>query len=543
MKTLKFTLAGMLLLTLSYASVNAQTKGDGNITKQERQVAPFNAIKAGCAINIFVKQGEKQMLEVQTDENLQSKITSKVENETLILGCDKVNNATKMNIYVTVANLSKIEVTGAAKVTSEGTLKSGTFTFLSSGATKSNLTIETDKINIETNGAATNNLTVFAKEVKSEVSGAANMTLKGMADNHNTVISGAGSLRAMEFITDNTSANVSGAGNAKVMARKQLKTELSGAGSVTYFDKDNIKKIARQGIYQMTFDGMDNIKNISISEGDDEADDADNQDNENNVNIIENEDSLTVVVNSKKIVVITDDSVRIKTGQRDYVISDDGVKINKHTHFKKAKFKGHWDGVELGVNGFLNSDKAIDFPAGYDFMDLNYAKSMAFSLNFLEQNINLINQHLGLVTGMGITWNNYRFDKNVVLTDDGEFDGYFDNDPSKDYSKSKLVVSYLRVPLMLEYQTNSKANLNSFHISGGVVGALRLGSHSKVIYNGSKSKDKSDFYINPFKVDAIAKIGWGVINLYGTYSLTEMFRNNKGPEVYPFEIGISLSTH
>ena len=83
---------------------------------------------------------------------------------------------------------------------------------------------------------------------------------------------------------------------------------------------------------------------------------------------------------------------------------------------------------------------------------------------------------------------------------------------------------------------------NSFHISGGVVGAVKIGSHSKIVYDGNKSKDRSDFYINPFKVDAIAKIGWGVINLYGTYSLTEMFRNNKGPVAYPFEIGITLAS-
>ena len=49
------------------------------------------------------------------------------------------------------------------------------------------------------------------------------------------------------------------------------------------------------------------------------------------------------------------------------------------------------------------------------------------------------------------------------------------------------------------------------------------------------------FYMNPFKLDAIAKIGWGVLNLYATYSLTPMFQKNKGPELYPFAIGISLT--
>jgi hypothetical protein len=361
------------------------------------------------------------------------------------------------------------------------------------------------------------------------------MVLKGTAEQHNTEVSGAGNLKAFEFITDKTNAEVSGAGNAKIMARKQLKANLSGAGNITYFDKDNIKKIAHQGEYVITFDGMDNVKSVIIDE-----EDEDNAAVERSKNVSDDNDTVTVIVNDKKIVVITDDSVRVNLGQRDYVIDDDGVQIHKHE--KKPKFNGHWAGFELGVNGLLNKDMALANPAGYEFLDQNYAKSIAVSINFFEQNVNLISQHLGLVTGMGITWNNYRFSNdNTKLTHEGEFDGFFDTDATKNYEKSKLVVSYLRVPLMLEFQTNSKMKANSFHLSGGVVGAVRIGSHSKIIYNGNKSKDRSDSYINPFKVDAIAKIGWGVINLYGTYSLTEMFRSNKGPEVYPFEIGITLA--
>jgi len=538
MKTLKLTLTGMMLLTLIFTSVKAQTKGTGSITTQEREVPAFDAIKVGCAINLYISQGDKQMVKVVTDENLQDRIITKVANGTLSLSCDNIKDATKMNVYVTAVNLSKIDASGASKVTGETLLKSDAFGLYTSGAAKTTLNIETGTFNNETSGAASNTISLAAKTANTEVSGAGFLALKGSAEMHKTQVSGAGSLKALEFITDNTDANVSGAGNAKIMARKQLKADLSGAGNITYFDKDNIKKIGKSGQYQITFDGMDNIKSVIIE---DENEDADpNEMAKESWKLSDDNDSVTVIVNDKRVVVVTDDTVRVNLGQRDYVISDNGVKISKHD--KEPKFKGHWAGFELGVNGLLNKDMVIGSPEGYNFMDLNYAKSIAVNINFFEQNINLIRQHLGLVTGMGISWNNYRFDKNVVLTHDGEFNGYFDTDATKSYEKSKLVVTYLRVPLMLEYQTNSKMKANSFHLSGGVVGALRIGSHSKIIVDDNKSKDRSDFYINPFKVDAIAKIGWGVINLYGTYSLTEMFRSNKGPEVYPFEIGITLAS-
>jgi hypothetical protein len=112
------------------------------------------------------------------------------------------------------------------------------------------------------------------------------------------------------------------------------------------------------------------------------------------------------------------------------------------------------------------------------------------------------------------------------------------------YEKSKLVNTYLTLPLMLEVQTNKHSKANSFHLSAGVVGGWRIGTHAKYVYDdGSRQKDKDrrDFYMNPFKLDAIAKIGWGVLNLYATYSLTPMFQKNKGPELYPFSIGICLT--
>jgi hypothetical protein len=299
-------------------------------------------------------------------------------------------------------------------------------------------------------------------------------------------------------------------------------------------DKDNVKKIARQGEYQLSFDGMDNVKGVIIEENE-EKDQADNS----AWNISDDNDTVKIVLNDKKVVVITDDSVKINIGQHDYVISDDGFRMEKHN--KNPKFNGHWAGFGLSINGLLNQDHMIDYPEGAPYLDINYNKSTGVSLNFFEQNINLANQKLGLVTGLGVTWNNYRFANNVILTDtNGHLDGYFSEVPGYSYQKSKLMLASLRIPLMLEYQTNAKMKSNSFHVGAGAVGCVRMWSHTKNEINNSKTKNKGDFYVNPFIIQGMATVGWGIINLYGTYSFTEMFRNGKGPTAYPFEVGITL---
>ncbi len=539
MKTLKLALAGMMLLTLTYSSVKAQTKGNGNVTSQERQVSSFDAIQVGCAIHLILSQGDNQSVKVETDENLQDRITTKVTNGTLHLNCDNIKDPTKMNVYVTAVSLSSLEASGAAKVTGETPIKSPeAFGLYTSGAAKTNLTIETGTFTNETSGAASNTISLTATNATTEISGAGNMTLKGSADKHETEVSGAGNLKAIEFVTNYTNAEVSGAGNAKIMARQLLKADLSGAGNLSYFDKDNIKSISKQGEYQITFDGMDNVKSVIIEENEDVDADVSVDINEGAWKVYEDDDSVTVVMNDKKIIIVTDDSVRVNIGQRDYVISDDGVKIKKHD--KKPKFNGHWAGLGLSVNGLLNEDHLIDYPAGAPYLDINYNKSTGVSLNLFEQNVNLYNQKLGLVTGLGVTWNNYRFADNVILTDDGKLDGYFSAEPGYSYQKSKLMLASLRIPLMLEFQTNSKMKANSFHVGAGAVGSVRMWSHTKNEINDSKTKNKGDFYVNPFIINGMATIGWGFINLYGTYSFSEMFRHDKGPVAYPFEVGITL---
>lgn len=541
MKTIRITSAFLMFFLISMVGVFAQEKGNGNIIKQERQVESFTSINVGCAINLFISQGNTQTVEVEIDENLQEKLKTKVNNGVLNLSCDNVRNPSKMNVYVTAPSIEKIDANAASVVKGLTPLTCENFNLLASGASKVTLEIKANSIYNEASGASKQNLVIETDKLTNEISGASDVVISGTALEHMVDVSGAGKLKALEFVTDNTTAEISGAGNASVMARKQLKADLSGAGSLTYFDNDEIKKIAKTGEYILTFSGMEKVKSVKIDEG------ASNGQGENKETVVANTDddgNVEVTINNNRIVVVTDDSVRVTLGDNTIEVDDDGdVKIKREK--KKQKFNGHWKGLELGVNGYLTPNNDFDYPNEYSLLDQSYRKSIAVNLNFFEQNVNLIRNHLGLVTGLGVTWNNYRFDPEVRMIK-GEDKLIMERiqEDGVTYEKSKLVNTYLTLPLMLELQSNRYSKTNSFHLSAGVVGGWRMGTHTKYVYDDGdrqKDKDRKDFYMNPFKLDAIAKVGWGVLNLYASYSLTPMFQKNKGPELYPFAIGICLT--
>ncbi len=511
-----------VILLFAAQDINAQEKGNKKVTTEFRELPAFHSVDVGGALTAYIKIAEKQEVKVEADENLHDKISSKVKNGVLFMSSSTLKNPTKLNVYISMPEIKMINGHGASDVNLESTVKSEEFKVFASGAT-------TIKMELDVN------------YLESELSGASDVKLTGKATTHILSASGASSLEAQNLETKKTVYEVSGAADANVTALEELTGEKRGAADIDVYGNPS------SSVQKSGNDGSENYDAYSKNYY----------------------DSVKVKVGKVKVEVYEgDDSVRVVFGDRELKIDDEGnVRYNR---CKKPKFNGHWAGFDIGLNGYLNADNSQSFPAEYEYMDLRMTKSVAAYLNFFEQNIALAkNQKWGLVTGMGLEWHNYRFSKDTRLNSDSSYlIGYIDEGVA--LRKSKLTTFNLAVPLLFEFQTNSKHNKNSFHIGAGMVASARLSSHTKKYYDErnknfsllkynpatgeyedarvaitspdySKAKNFDDFYLQPFKFDATVRIGWGFVNLFATYSINEMFKEDKGPELYPWTVGITLT--
>ncbi|HRY97973.1 MAG TPA: hypothetical protein P5550_02850, partial [Bacteroidales bacterium] len=57
-----------------------------------------------------------------------------------------------------------------------------------------------------------------------------------------------------------------------------------------------------------------------------------------------------------------------------------------------------------------------------------------------------------------------------------------------------------------------------------------------------KNKVRDDFHLNPLKAEGTVRLGWGVVNLFANYSFLPLFKEDEGPELYPFSVGLTLSS-
>ena len=208
---------------------------------------------------------------------------------------------------------------------------------------------------------------------------------------------------------------------------------------------------------------------------------------------------------------------------------------------RRNRFRGHWAGIELGLNNYLTSGNSMVLPDNINYMTLNSSQSINFNINFSQLSIGLT-RHFGFVTGLGLNWNNYRFDgnNNIQKGTDGVIE---ELDPGSNLDKSKLATVFLDLPVMLEVQI--PVNDHRLHIAAGPIGAIKLGSHTKMVFqDGPTIKSYGDFSLNMLRYGATARVGYGNFQLYGTYYMTPLFQTGKSPAgvaLYPFEIGIALA--
>jgi hypothetical protein len=200
----------------------------------------------------------------------------------------------------------------------------------------------------------------------------------------------------------------------------------------------------------------------------------------------------------------------------------------------------HWEGTFVGFTKFLDKEWK-DYTGG---IELDWASS--FTLQFNMQEMIIASNYSGnslLFTGIGLDYHRlyFAYDSTLRRQADGSIvpvslASLGVTDPRRSVFKAL----YLTVPLLFEQQY---AKHRGF-IAAGLVGGILLHSKTKIVYDdhGKRKLKRSGGYgMDPFKLEAMARVGYGPVSIWASKSLTPMFNPNKSPRVYPFTIGFGFN--
>lgn len=118
------------------------------------------------------------------------------------------------------------------------------------------------------------------------------------------------------------------------------------------------------------------------------------------------------------------------------------------------------------------------------------------------------------------------------------------------FKKHKLTTAYLEAPVELRFSSKPDDSRRSFKVAiGAKVGTL-LSAHTKSktlldrsgnTSNEYKMKEFSKQFFNKNRLAATARIGYGHFSLFGSYQVTPLFQEGRGPKVNPMSVGLTLS--
>ena len=264
----------------------------------------------------------------------------------------------------------------------------------------------------------------------------------------------------------------------------------------------------------------------------------------------------TTITNAKisdgQIKTHTDTASHFYFGRREVVVDNNGI------HFVKAysnKFDDdsddsyrkyglswvnlhddtHVDAFDFGVSGYGSKTFSNNIADSANFMELNRGFHIAFGL--CEASLPIVDNRLYLGTDIGFKFDIYSFSNNDMILSKGPAGLAYSHDSTTSYSKSKLRCTYLTVPLILEWQRGG----DDFYIMAGVEGNLRIGSSTKTkTTSGDKEKHRNDLYMNRFNYNLVARVGIKGVGVFVKANMSPLFRDGKGPELYPFSAGISF---
>lgn len=203
------TILTVLILLISLKGVSAQDR-------EKRNVSSFDGIKVSTAIDVYLKQGSNESVEVEVSGIDLDEVITEVSGNRLKIYLDRGNHRNhKVKVYVTIQDLTEVTASSASSVFGEGR-------------------IQGKYLELKASSAADIELNVNYEDIAASASSSGDIELEGVTKNLDISVSSAGGVDAYDLEANNVEVRASSAGGARVTANSSIDARASSGGSIRY---------------------------------------------------------------------------------------------------------------------------------------------------------------------------------------------------------------------------------------------------------------------------------------------------------------------
>ena len=208
----------------------------------------------------------------------------------------------------------------------------------------------------------------------------------------------------------------------------------------------------------------------------------------------------------------------------------------------------NWFSIDLGYANYIDESPQMAYlaifpPSKYwvnsSNLKLDNRKASNFNIWIVQQKLNIYQHKINLKYGVGFEMFNFRFEQPVS----------FRNEPNKtvfmddvNFTKNKLFVKYLTVPVQLNFQPNPYSRKGFYASIGLSAGYLVDARNKQISPERGKQKYDGNFELNNLRFATIGELGIGGIRLYGSYGSINLFDKNQSRfSLFPYALGLRFS--
>ncbi|MES2957951.1 MAG: head GIN domain-containing protein [Pseudomonadota bacterium] len=225
-----FFLALFAAGTLIGGAHAATLEGSGKSATETRALGTFQSISVRDGIDIVVRQGSSEGVQVRADDNLLPMVQTVVEGsgEARSLRIrfkpgESLRTRSPVVVTVDVIKLTALASSGSGNISVEA-LKTPALALSISGSSDAKLhQLDTDQFNIS-------------------IAGSGDVHASGRATRLEVSIAGSGEVRTRELASSDVSVSIAGSGDASVAAQKSISVSIAGSGDVEYVGAATLAK-------------------------------------------------------------------------------------------------------------------------------------------------------------------------------------------------------------------------------------------------------------------------------------------------------------
>ena len=204
-----------------------QVEGSGSVTRQARKVDSFNGIALGLPGRLELRSGSVDSVTVETDDNLQALVETRVEDGMLRIRPVKRNldlRTRNLKIVVTARQIERLSLGGSGTIDAD--------------------VLRGKRLDVDVGGSGKIQIArLDAETVAAKVAGSGDLRADGGTVRDLSVsIGGSGSVDMGKVATDTARVSIAGSGDVTVWAKNDLRAKIAGSGDVGYYGDPTVSR-------------------------------------------------------------------------------------------------------------------------------------------------------------------------------------------------------------------------------------------------------------------------------------------------------------